>query len=107
MTEQVVVQGFVTLTGFADKEDDQYVSYCRELGTSSCGDTAEEALVNLGDAISVHLDALVESGELLRVFREKHIRIDAPPLLDELSIRVPSGKICTTYQQPVPIPVPA
>jgi predicted RNase H-like HicB family nuclease len=96
-------EGVVILTGFAEKEDDQYVSYCRELGISSCGDTAEEALANLGDAIAVHLRALVESGELQRVFRERNIRIDAPPLLDEPSIRVPPGKIFTTYQVPVPV----
>ena len=40
------VVGYVTLTGFVEKEDNQFVSYCRELGTSSCGDTVEEAFQN-------------------------------------------------------------
>ena len=95
---------YVTLTGIAEKEDAQVVSYCRELGTSSCGGTIEEAFENLGDAIDVHINALIETGELLKVFRERHIRVDVQPAFDEeLSIRVPAGKISTTYQRPVPL----
>ncbi len=95
---------YVTLTGIVEKDDGQFVSYCRELGTSSCGDTVEEAFANLGDAIDVHIDALIETGELSKVFRERHIRIDIQPTFDdELSIRVPAGKISTTYQRPVPL----
>ncbi len=101
-------EGVVTLTGVAEKEGDQYVSYCQELGTSSCGDTAEEALRNLGDAIEVHVNALVETGEFLRVFRERNIRIDIPSTFNEdveVSIRVQPEKIFTAYQQQVPVPV--
>ena len=98
---------YVTLTGFVEKEDSQFVSYCRELGTSSCGDTVEDAFENLGDAIDVHIDALIETGELSRVLRERHIRIDIEPgFEDELSVRVPPGKISTTYQRTVPVAEP-
>ncbi len=98
------VTGHVIFTGVAEKEGDQFVSYCRELGTASCGDTIEEALQNLGDAIEVHINALVETGELQRVFREKNIRIDIqPPGFDEPFLRVPPGKIITTYPHQVPL----
>ena len=50
----------VQLTGVVEQEGEQYVSMCLELGTSSCGDTIEEAFYNLEEAISVHLDALRE-----------------------------------------------
>ncbi len=101
------VVGYVTLTGFVEKEDNQFVSYCRELGTSSCGDTVEDAFQNLDDAIEVHIAVLVETGELLRVLRERHIRIDVQPVSDEeLSIRVPPGKISMTYQREVPAAEP-
>ena len=50
----------VQLTGVVEQEGEQYVSTCLELGTSSCGDTIEEAFSNLEEAISVHLDALRE-----------------------------------------------
>ena len=100
----VVIQGYVVLTGIVEPEGDQYVSFCRELGTASCGDSSDEALRNLGDAIDVHLNALEETGELERVFRERNIRIDVqPPGFDELSIRVPPGKVFTTYPRQVPL----
>ena len=96
--------GSVILTGVAEREGDQFVSYCRELGTASCGDTIEEALKNLGDAIEVHIGALTETGELQRVLREKNIRIDIqPPSSDELFVRIPPGKIVTTYSHQVPL----
>jgi predicted RNase H-like HicB family nuclease len=99
----VTIQGYVVLTGIVEREGDQFVSYCRELGTASCGDSSDEALDNLGDAIEVHIKALIETGELERVFREKRIRIDIqPPGFDELSIRVPPGKVFTTYPRQVP-----
>ena len=59
----------VVLTCVVEKEGDQFVSYCEELGTSSCGDTIEEAF-------EVHLDALDEVGELGRVFRERAIEVN-------------------------------
>lgn len=99
-------QGYVILTGVVEREGSQFVSYCRELGTSSCGDTTEEALENLGDAIEVHINALIETGELLRVLRERNIRIDLQPPLEELSVRVSPGKIFTIYQRQVPIAMP-
>jgi predicted RNase H-like HicB family nuclease len=99
----VTIQGYVVLTGIVEREGDQFVSYCRELGTASCGDSSDDALDNLGDAIEVHIKALIETGELERVFREKSIRIDIqPPGFDELSIRVPPGKVFTTYPRQVP-----
>jgi len=99
------VNGYVVLTGVVEEEGSQFVSYCRELGTSSCGDTVVEAFENLHDAIRVHLDALVESGELVREFRERNIRIESDPvLLDDVLIRVPRGKIITAYQQKISVP---
>ena len=65
----------VVLTCVVEKEGTQFVSYCEELGTSSCGDTIEEAFENIEEAIEVHLDALDEVGELGRVFRERAIEV--------------------------------
>jgi predicted RNase H-like HicB family nuclease len=100
----IEIQGYVVLTGIVEPEGDQFVSYCRELDTASCGDSSDEALANLGDAIQVHIEALIETGELERVFRERNIRIDVEPsgFGDELFIRVPPGKVFTTYPRQVP-----
>lgn len=99
----MIIQGHVVLTGIVEREGEHFVSYCRELGTASCGDSLEEAIKNLGDAIEVHINDLVDTGELERVFRERNIRIDVqPPGFDDLSIRVPPGKVFTTYPHQVP-----
>ena len=97
--------GTVRLVGFAEQEGTQYVSSCPALGTSSCGDTASEALENLRDAIDVHIRALIETGELLPFFRDRNIRIDIPPAdLEELTVtvRTAPGRMFTVYQQDVP-----
>lgn len=96
--------GVVILTGVVEKEGDQFVAYCRELGTSSCGDTIDEAFKNLGDAIEVHINALAETGELPSALRKANIRIDVGETpLDELLVHVTPGKIFTTYRHTVPV----
>ena len=96
------ILGHVLLTGVVEKEGDQFVSYCRELGSASCGDTIDEALENLGDAIEVHLSDLEDTGELQKFLRERNIRIDeGPPTFDGVYVNVPPGKIFTTYPRSV------
>ncbi len=103
---KVEMDGYVVLTGTVEPEGNQFVSCCRELGTSSCGDTVHEALESLGDAIQVHLDALEETGELHSFLREKNVNIYLSPPPDEISVRVPPGKMFTTYKRQIPA-VPA
>ena len=75
------VEGWtVVLTCVVEKEGNQFASYCEELGTSSCGDTIEEAFENIEEAVEVHLDALDEAGELGRVFRERGIEVHPQPV---------------------------
>ena len=96
--------GYILLTGYAEEEDGLFVSYCRELGTASCGDTLLEALENLGDAIDVHLQGLADVGELDRTLRERQIRVESrPPNMDGVEVRVPPGRIIKTYLNPVPL----
>jgi predicted RNase H-like HicB family nuclease len=68
------IMGHVVLTGIIEKEEGQLVSYCPELGVASCGDTIDETLDNLGDALQVYLDALEETGELRRVLHADELR---------------------------------
>jgi predicted RNase H-like HicB family nuclease len=43
-------------TGVVWKESDGYVSKCPELGVASCGDTFEEAVFNLKEAVDLYLE---------------------------------------------------
>ncbi len=73
-------KGFVALTFRVNAEDGQFGSYCDELGTASCGDTIEEAIANLHDAVLLHLATLDELGERAAFFRERGIRVRKGPL---------------------------
>jgi len=59
------------------KETDGYVSKCPELGVASCGDSFEEAVLNLREAVELYLenakelDILDDVAESLRT-KEKY-----------------------------------
>jgi predicted RNase H-like HicB family nuclease len=44
------------------KEEEGYVSKCSELGVASCGDTVEEAVSNLKEAVELYLENAKELG---------------------------------------------
>lgn len=44
------------LTAVIWKEKEGYVSKCPELGVASCGDSAEDALENLKEAVGLYLE---------------------------------------------------
>lgn len=46
----------IRLTGVCWQEGDSLVSKCPELGVASCGDTVEEALGNLKEAVELYLE---------------------------------------------------
>ena len=92
------LSGYIVLTGVAEEEDGLFVSLCQELGTSSCGDTAVEALENLGEAIEVHLNALTEVGEIARFLAERGVKVvDGDPHDKNVHIQVPLGSTVKTY----------
>ena len=87
------IQGEVMLTFVVEKDGELYASQCVELGTVSCGDTAAEALTNIQEAVTVHLNALEEVNERARLFAEKGITllpVTAGEVIPEAtSVRVP------------------
>jgi predicted RNase H-like HicB family nuclease len=53
-----------SLTATVWREGDQYVSRCPELGVASCGDTVDEALAALREAVELYLENAKELGML-------------------------------------------
>ena len=103
-----ILTAYVVLTGVVSKEDDnQFVSYCRELGSSSCGSTIDEAFENLGDAIEVHLNALEETGEITNVLRERNINLYFDPPPEQIVVPVAPGQTIRLFKELVPSPAPA
>lgn len=64
---------FIELTVSKEAEGEQFSAFCHELGTASCGDTIDEALRNIREAIALHLSTLEELGELHRFLEERGI----------------------------------
>ena len=86
------IRGEIRLTLVVEKEGNAFASYCVELGTASEGDTPQEALDNIREAVQVHIGALEEVGTRERVFKEKGIEI-LPATVEDITPERTSVKI--------------
>ena len=61
-----IVAVFANLSGFLFKEDgnDAWISYCRELDLSTCGETEEDSMKNMREAIDLFFQTCVDMGTL-------------------------------------------
>ena len=79
--------GYVKLTFLFRQEGRRIVGFCKELGTSGYGKDLEEAIESLEDLVTLHLNALEETGERKRFFKERNITVHkVKPKLDKFSI---------------------
>jgi len=57
------------LSVVVEKDKDGYIAFCPELdGCYSQGDTYEELMVNIRDAIQLHIEDRVSSGEEIETY---------------------------------------
>ena len=102
------ITGYVILTGTIEPEDDGFVSICPELGVASCGDTVEEALDMLGEAIDCQLEDLQDLGQLDSVLKKANVKtLHEIAGLETVSISVPPETIVRAYPRRIPVAVPA
>ena len=94
---------YIYVTGVAEREGDQWVSFCKELGTASCGDTPEKALANLDEALQVYLETLAEYGELDRVFGERGIAVGRDVATEEAAGQDETGRITRGRRVEIPV----
>ena len=73
------------LTAVLWKEKEGYVSKCPETEVASCGDSPEEALANLKEAVELYL----ENAKLLGMFQELQEALTTP------------GKFTTSFEAAV------
>lgn len=66
----------IPYTSYLYKEDDQIVALCPELNVSSFGDTIEEALAALQEAVTLFLEECQRMGTLEIVLEEAGYRRD-------------------------------
>lgn len=73
-----------TFTAILHKEDDLYVAECLEVGTTSQGDTPEEAVANLKEATELYLEdfPLPEDSKFIITTFETDCTIEATTSLE-------------------------
>lgn len=60
---------------FKKEEDDTWIAECKELGTSTFGDSFEEVSSEIKELVVLHLNTLEKTGELQRFFKENKIKL--------------------------------
>lgn len=95
----------IIVTGVAEREGNEFVSLCPELGVASCGDTAEEALDMLDDALQVYIEDVLDIGNLDKVLLEKgvNIRADIPGKDEKVLVSALPGQILRIYVLKIPV----
>ena len=97
--------GYVVLTGYTEPEDDGFNAYCPELGVATCGDTVEEVLDGLQDALEVYIEDGADLGILERDFQKGGVEVKTGPLpTDSVTVSLPIGKTVRVYILPIPVP---
>ena len=66
---------YIILTMIYRQEDDIWTAECKELGTSTFGDTFEEVSIHLREAVELHLNTLEDVGECETFLKENNIKI--------------------------------
>ena len=94
--------GYVTLTFSFEKEGEDWVGVCLELGTSTFADTVEECQSELEELVADHLEVLEDIGERERFFEEWGIRIHADEVPQEHTIRGSGDSWVRLFKHPSP-----
>lgn len=97
-------QGYITLTLEAFPEGKTFVSRCRELGVTSCGDSIGDAIEAVTDAVTTYLNAIEQLGERSRIFAEKGIviRLTKPRIVRVESDPLPPNSFAGKVVFPLP-----
>ena len=94
---------YIVLQFVTEPEDGQIAAYCPDLDVATCGDTRDEAIANLTEAVTLHLNALTNHGEVLDELKERGIEL-RPDIPAELRVHGdvrPGGSVT-----PITLPVP-
>jgi len=100
------VRRAIRLTFVVQEEDGQYSAVCHPLETASCGNTIDEALSNLREAVQLHLEALEEAGLRDEWFAEHGIEFldgddgDTIPV----NVNIPRGGVVAAEDYPINCP---
>ena len=83
--------GYIVLTFEFRKEGRRWLARCKELTTSTFGNSLKEAQERIKEAVLLHLNTLEDVGERERFFRENniHLYFHKPKKTDQVTVKVP------------------
>ncbi len=93
---------YILVTFTIEREGDQFVSKCVELGTASCGDSEQEALDNILDATELYLNMLNDLGESEGELAQKGVIIRESESVGP-ALRCPPGRRVHPAVFPLPM----
>jgi predicted RNase H-like HicB family nuclease len=71
----MVITKYVILNFVFKREGRRWTAFCKELGTSTFGNTAQDAIKKIHEAATLHLNTLEKIGERERFFKEHKIKV--------------------------------
>ena len=80
---------YVVVTLEIQREKDQWLGRCVELGTATFGDSVDEVAEELADLVALHLNSLEDVGELERFFAKHEIILYRDHVPEEVDRTVP------------------
>ena len=88
---------YVAMTFEFQREGDQWLGQCLELGTATFGDSVDEVADELADLVQLHLNSLEEVGERERFFAMHAIPVflDHAPQEVTRPLRINAGSVFT------------
>ena len=88
---------YVAMTFEFQREGDQWLGQCLELGTATFGDTVDEVADELADLVQLHLSSLEDVGERERFFAKHEIPVflDRAPLEVTRPLPINGGSVFT------------
>lgn len=96
--------GYVVLKIEFKKEGEMWLATCVETGTSTFGDTLEEAQEAITELLPLHLNTLEEVGERENFFKKHNIKIlpKKPTAGTRCDIPLDPNKLTQCISEPIP-----
>lgn len=95
----------VILTVEIQREGEQWVGQCVELGTATFGDSVDEVAEELLDLVALHLNGLEDAGEREQFFKAHGIKVYEDSVPQRVERPVPISRDAPLFTQVLPMQI--
>jgi len=95
---------YIELTLVFRKEGDKWTGFCKELGTATYADDPKQAMIELKELVTLHLNTLEETGLIKKFFSKRKItvhRIKPRTIRYEVPIKTKRDDLLRPYLYPI------